>query len=122
MKKEKAVLSFLFRLAEDCVDKMPDHKEVHFPFHQRKEIYRILLTKFKQLYPDVVPAVPQYFRHVLKDNCPFYKAMKTQRFSTCKVCDQIRCGLSETVLKGQSTENLKTVSYTHLTLPTILLV
>ena len=40
--------------------------------------------------------------------------MKTQRFSTCEVCDEMGSGLSEEIVKGQSTEQLKCQRKRHL--------
>ena len=48
-KKKEAVMSFMFRIADDCGDCMPNRTETHLPFHQHQELYPIFCIEFKKL-------------------------------------------------------------------------
>ena len=113
-KKKEAIVSFLYRLAADCGDLMPDKDEVHLPFHQRKELYPIFSDEFKMLYPSIDPPSRQYFRRVWKNNCARFKVMRAQRFSTCEECDRIRTAIKQTIVQGKSTDTLKAQRKLHL--------
>ena len=106
-KKKEAIVSFLYRIAEDCGDRMPNKSEVHLPFHLKKELYPVFLEEFKRLHPTLSPPSGQYFRRIWKLHCPTHKVMKSHRFSTCDECDSINRVRKEAIFNGHSTEVFK---------------
>ena len=106
-KKKEAVISFMFRIADDCGDCMPNRTETHLPFHQHQELYPIFCIEFKKLYPTQEVVSYDYFRKVWRTECPHVKVMRSHRFTICDTCDQLKAAFKERILSGHSTADLK---------------
>lgn len=108
-----AILSFLLRLGEDCSEKMPDTNELHLPFFQKKEVYCLFLSEYKKLYSDPAPT-SHYFMFIWKHNCQHIKVRKVSRFTICDICEEIRSGMKEALVKGFKVDRLLARRSAHL--------
>lgn len=102
--QKDSIISFLLRLCERSSEKMPDKRELHLPFFQKREVYCIFLEEFKKLYK-CDPPTPQYFFRTWKENCRHIKVRKSSRFTVCDTCEEIRAALSQAIKNGQDTRS-----------------
>lgn len=113
-KRKEAIVSFLLRVAEDCGDSMPHRNEIHLPFLQVQDVYKVFSNEFKRLYPSAENVATDYFRRMWLLHCRHIKIMKSTRFTICDICDSLRTQLRNQVINGQSTEETKLKKKLHI--------
>ena len=95
----ESIIDIIKRLAELTADKMPDKTEVHLPFSRKSDVFKLVISEYKDLYQDAPPTV-SYISQTWKDYCSEVKVRKKSRFTICSICDEINTSL-ETALKNR---------------------
>lgn len=84
-----SIVVFLRRIAEQTGNSMPDTPEVHLPFYDKKEVYKLFCDQFKVL-EQTPPPTMAYFYATWKDSVSHIKVRTVTRFAKCGICEAFK--------------------------------
>ena len=102
----EAIIYFLERIADSTGDKMPGNDERHLPFYLKNEVYSHFKEDFKKIHLNSPVPSMNYFFRTWKHYCRNIKVRKSNRFSKCDICEQLKDEIKPTVMRFDSTQHL----------------
>ncbi len=101
-KMRDSIIDIVNRLAELTADKMPDKSHVHLPFTRKNDVFKHVISEFRDLYgPQSNPPSVGYISSIWKTYCSHVKVRKKSRFTVCTICEEVRVAL-ETAVKNKA--------------------
>ena len=83
---------FLRRLADQTGNIMPDSCEVHLPFYDKKEVYKLFCSQYEAIEKKK-PPTSSYFYATWKDCLSHIKIRRVHRFTLCGDCEAYKSAM-----------------------------
>lgn len=84
-----SIVVFLRRIADQTGNTMPDTQQVHLPFYDKQDVYKLFCDQYRALEQTAPPQLT-YFYSVWKRYAGHIKVRTVTRFAKCTICESFK--------------------------------
>lgn len=107
-----AVVVFLRRIADQTANAMPNSKELHLPFYDKQEVYKLFCPQYKAIEKKKPPTLA-YFYRVWKESVPHIKIRRVTKFTLCGTCESYKVELRNGVTNATRMSEIQNARKAH---------
>ena len=94
-----SIAVFLRRIADQTGNAMPDTRDIHLPFYDKKEVYNLFCTQYSAMEKKSPPQ-SSYFYNIWSQSLPHIKIRRVTRFTLCGECESYKQALRTAAKTG----------------------